>query len=46
MASNPQDAWDVYSAGYGGGLLDNLLGKYRVKVALLTDNKETATLTI
>ena len=45
-ASNPQDAWDVYSAGYGGGLLDNLLGKYRVKVALLTDNKETATLTI
>ncbi len=42
MASNPQDAWDVYSAGYGGGLLDNLLGKYKVKVALLTDNKETA----
>ena len=42
MASNPQDAWDVYSAGYGGGLLDNILGKYKVKVALLTDNKETA----
>ena len=45
-SSNPQKAYDVYKAGYGGGLMDNLLGKYRVKVALLTDNKETAQFTI
>jgi hypothetical protein len=41
-ASNPQMAWDTYVNGYGGGLLDSLLGKYKVKVALLEDNKETA----
>ena len=45
-ASNPQDAWDTYVEGYGGGLLDNLLGKYKVKVSLLEDNKETAQFTI
>ena len=46
QASNPQNAWDVYTAGYGGGLLDNLMGKYKVKVELLTDNKETAQFTV
>jgi len=45
-ASNPQMAWDTYVKGYGGGLLDSLLGKYKVKVALLEDNKETAKLVI
>lgn len=45
-ASNPQAAWDTYVDGYGGGLLDNLLGKYKVKVSLLTDNKETAQFTL
>lgn len=46
MSSNPQAAWDTYVKGYGGGLLDNLFGKYKVKMALLVDNKEEAQLTI
>lgn len=46
MSSNPQAAWDTYIKGYGGGLLDNLFGKYKVKMALLVDNKEEAQFTI
>ena len=45
-ASNPQMAWDTYMAGYGSGLFSNLFGKYKVKVALLTDNQEKAQFTL
>ena len=45
-ASNPQMAWDTYMNGYGAGLFANLFGKYKVKVALLTDNQEKAQFTI
>ena len=45
-ASNPQMAWDTYMKGYGGGLFSNLFGKYKVKVALLTDNQEKAQFTL
>ena len=45
-ASNPQMAWDTYMAGYGAGLFSNLFGKYKVKVALLTDNQEKAQFTL
>jgi hypothetical protein len=45
-ASNPQMAWDTYMNGYGAGLFSNLFGKYKVKVALLTDNQEKAQFTL
>ena len=45
-SSNPQMAWDTYMAGYGSGLFSNLFGKYKVKVALLTDNQEKAQFTL
>jgi hypothetical protein len=45
-SSNPQMAWDTYMKGYGAGLFTNLFGKYKVKVALLTDNQENAQFTI
>jgi len=45
-ASNPQAAWDTYIKGYGGGLLENLFGKYKVKMSLLVDNKEEAQFTV
>jgi hypothetical protein len=45
-ASNPQMAWDTYMKGYGAGLFSNLFGKYKVKVALLTDNQEKAQFTL
>jgi len=45
-SSNPQAAWDTYLKGYGGGMFDNIMGKYKVKMSLLVDNKETAQLSI
>jgi hypothetical protein len=33
-SSDPQQAWNVYKAGYGGSLLGNLFGKYTVKVSV------------
>ena len=41
---NPQDVWDIYSRGYGGSLLGNILGRYRAKLAFYEDNVETASL--
>jgi hypothetical protein len=35
---NPQEAWNIYSRGYGGNLFSNLFNKYRVRVSLLEDN--------
>lgn len=35
---NPQEAWNIYSEGYGGNILGNLLGKYSVKVSFMEDN--------
>ena len=45
-ASNPQMAWDTYIKGYGSSMFSNLFGRYKVKVALLTDNQENAQFTI
>ena len=39
-ASNPQQAYNIYKAGFGGSILGNLFNKYRIKVAFLSDNKE------
>jgi hypothetical protein len=35
---NPQEAWNIYSKGYGGNLFSNLFNKYRIRVSLLEDN--------
>jgi hypothetical protein len=39
-ATNPQQAYNIYKAGYGGNVLGNVFNKYRVKVSFLEDNKE------
>ena len=39
-ASNPQEAYNIYKAGFGGSILGNALSKYRVQVSLLKDNKQ------
>jgi hypothetical protein len=44
-SSNPQMAWDTYMKGYGSDMFSNLFGKYKVKLALLTDNQEKAQFT-
>jgi hypothetical protein len=44
-SSNPQQAWNVYKAGYGGSLLGSLFGKYTVKVSLMTNDAENSSVT-
>jgi len=36
---NPQTAWNMYSAGYGGSMYSNTFGRYNVQVALLDQEK-------
>lgn len=45
-ASNPQQAYNIYKAGFGGSWLSNLFNKYRIKVSFLEDNKEKASFEI
>ena len=45
-ASNPQQAYNIYKSGFGGGYLSNLFNKYRIKVSFLEDNKEEASFEI
>lgn len=37
-ASNPQEAYNIYKAGFGGSILGNALSKFRVQVSVLKDN--------
>lgn len=37
---NPQTAWNIYKAGYGGSSLSNLFGKYKVKVTFIEGDVE------
>lgn len=39
----PQEAWDIYSQGYGGSPWSDILNKYKVKLSFLVDNQEQAT---
>ena len=39
-ASNPQEVYNIYKAGFGGSILGNLFNKYRLKFAVVKDNKE------
>jgi len=44
-ALNPQEVWDIYSAGYGASWLSNLFGKYSVKIAFLENGTEDSSFT-
>tara|TARA_B110000114_G_C15000508_1_gene360539 strand:+ start:40 stop:741 length:702 start_codon:yes stop_codon:yes gene_type:complete len=37
-ASNPQEAYNIYRKGYGGGVLGNAFNKYKLRVQVLKDN--------
>jgi hypothetical protein len=45
-SSDPQQAWNIYKAGYGGSLLGGLFGKYTVKISLMEGDTEDSTWTI
>ena len=36
----PQEAWDIYSEGFGGSPWSDLLNKYKVKLSFIVDNQE------
>jgi hypothetical protein len=44
-ATDPQTAWNIYVAGYGGSV-SSLFSNYKVKVAVYNGNSETSSLTI
>jgi hypothetical protein len=37
---SPQEAWDIYSEGYGGSPFGDLLNKYKIKLSFIVDNIE------
>ena len=43
---DPQTAWDIYRAGYGGSLIGSLFGRYKVKVSIVDENNEDSTIII
>ena len=44
---DPQKAWNIYEAGYGGSsMLSSLFGKYTVKVALMEDGTENSSFSV
>ena len=43
---NPQEAYNIYKAGYGGGGLGSTMNKYKVKVSYLVGNKEKSSFQI
>jgi len=44
-STDPQQAWNIYNAGYGASILGQLFGKYTVKIALLEGDKEESSFT-
>lgn len=46
VASNPQDAYNIYKDGFGGSILANAINKYRLRFSLIKDNKESGSFEI
>ena len=45
-ALNPQQVWDIYSAGYGASWLSNIFGQYTMQVSFLENGVENSSFTI
>ena len=45
-ASNPQQAYNIYKAGFGNSILGNLYNKYRLRFSFIQDNKESGSFEI
>jgi len=45
-AYDPQKAWNIYAAGYGGSSIGNMLNSYSVKVSVMDGDTETSSYTI
>ena len=42
VPTNPQQAWNIYKQGFGGGLVGSLFNKYRIKISFLDNNKSVS----
>jgi hypothetical protein len=45
-STDPQQAWNIYSAGYGSSSIGNLFGQYKVKISLMQNDTEDTSITI
>ena len=43
---NPQDAWNIYTQGYGGNMFSNLLKSYQIQFSLLENGVTYSSVTI
>lgn len=43
---NPQEAWNTYTDGYGGSMLQDILNKYKLKMSFMVDDVEKQAITI
>ena len=43
---NPQEAWNTYTDGYGGSMLQDVLNKYKLKLSFLVDDVEKQAITL
>ena len=43
---NPQEAWNTYTDGYGGSMLQDVLNKYKLKLSFMVDDVEKQALTL
>lgn len=43
---NPQQAWNIYSKGYGSGIFSNLMNSYEIQISLLENGTVQSTTTI
>jgi len=45
-ALNPQDAWNIYSKGYGGNVISNFIKSFQVQVTLLQNGVQYSSFTV
>jgi hypothetical protein len=45
-STNPQDAWNVYSAGYGESMLNSIMNKYSIKISVMDGDTESDSVTL
>ena len=43
--TNPQEAWNIYTKGYGGSMFSNLFGSYQVKISLVENGTTQSSVT-
>ena len=46
QSTNPQEAYNIYKAGFGGSILANALNKYKLRISMMKGQKEVGGLEI